>query len=161
MHLYIDGIKITRLYGEWHQMPLLTAGTHEIRVELSSNDHSTMAIDGIIVDDTVTLEVSEDEATLVADDSIDDEDPSQTISIRIVDGEPVGGHQRVEVDLNSEVAVMVTSDVAEEVHVHSYDILHSVTSGQPLHFSFIAEIPGVFEVELEGSGRLLVQLTVS
>ena len=56
---------------------------------------------------------------------------------------------------------MVTSDTAEEIHVHSYDILHSVAVGQPLHFSFTADIPGVFEVELEGSGRLLLQLTVS
>ncbi len=185
MHLYIDGVKIMRLYGEWHQMPPLAAGTHEIRVELSSNDHSAMAIDGVVVDETVTLEVSEDEATLETDnsmhsrdstehdmsdmvpeesedaDSSDGTDSSQAVSIEIVDGEPVGGHQRVEVDLNSEVVVTVTSDLAEEVHVHGYDILHSVLPGQPLHFSFTAEIPGVFEVELEGSGRLLLQLTVS
>ncbi len=181
MHLYIDGVKIMRLYGEWHQLPPLAAGTHEIRVELSSNDHSAMAIDGVIVDETVTLEVSEDEATLVTDDSMrtqdstghdmsdmdsdagssDGTDPSQAISIEIVDGEPVGGHQRVEVDLNSEVVISLTSDVSEEVHVHGYDILHAVSPGQPLRFSFTAEIPGVFEVELEGSGRLLLQLTVS
>ena len=181
MHLYIDAVKVMRLYGEWHQLPPLTAGTHEIRVELSSNDHSAMAIDGEIVDGTVTLEVSEDQATLKADDStnahshehgasdMDPEgadpstvtDPDQTISIEIVNGEPVGGHQRVEVDLNSEVAISVTSDVVEEVHVHGYDILHSVSPGQPSHFSFDAAIPGVFEVELEGSHRLLVQLTVS
>lgn len=89
------------------------------------------------------------------------EAPSPTISIEVVNGEPVGGHQRVAVELNSEVAISVTSDVAEEVHVHGYDILHSVSPGQPLLFSFTAEIPGVFEVELEGSHRLLVQLTVS
>ncbi len=185
MHLYIDGVKIMRLYGEWHQMPPLAAGTREVRVELSSNDHSAMAVDGVIVDDTVTLEVSKDEATLepgdsmdtrdspehdMSDmdsgesedaDSVDGSDPTQTVSIEIVDGEPVGGHRRVEVDLNSEVALTVASDHAEEVHVHGYDILHAVSPGQPLHFSFTAEIPGVFEVELEGSGRLLLQLTVS
>ena len=175
MHLYVDGVKIMRLYGEWHQMPPLAAGTHEIRVELSSNDHSAMAIDGVIVDDTVTLEVSEDEATLETHDSTEhdmsdmdsegtgssDGTDHQAISIEIVDGEPVGGHQRIEVDLNSEVALTVTSDLAEEVHVHGYDILHAVSPGQPLHFSFTADIPGVFEIELEGSGRLLLQLTVS
>ena len=31
----------------------------------------------------------------------------------------------------------------------------------PAHFAFTAEIPGVFEVELEGSGRLLLQLEIS
>ncbi len=182
MHLYVDGVKIMRLYGEWHEMPPLAAGVHEIRVELSSNDHSAMAIDGTIVDDTVTLEVSVDEATLVVNDSTDEMDsaehdmsgmdseddgsmdemePAQTIAVEIVGGEPIGGHQRVEVELNSEVAIMVTSDTAEDVHVHGYDILHSVAVGKPLHFSFAVEIPGVFEVELEGSGRLLLQLTVS
>ncbi len=132
--------------------------------------------------ESVTLKVSEDEATLETDDSMDTQDSTEHdmsdmdsegadssdgmnhpkgISIEIVDGEPVGGHQRVEVDLNSEVAISVTSDHAEEVHVHGYDILHAVSPGQPLHFSFAANIPGVFEVELEGSGRLLLQLTVS
>ena len=161
MHLYVDGVKVMRLYGEWHEMPPLAAGVHEIRVELSSNDHSAMAIDGTIVDDTVTLEVSADEATLVSEDPMDEMEPAQTIAVEIVGGEPIGGHQRVEVDLNSEVALTVTSDLAVEVHVHGYDILHSVSPGQPLHFSFTAKIPGVFEVELEGSGRLLLQLTVS
>lgn len=181
MHLYIDGVKVMRLYGEWHQMPPLTAGTHEVRVELSSNDHSAMAIGGVIVDDTVTLEVSESEATQPSNDSADTSsgghdmsatapqdtaavtatEPSPTVSIQLVDGAPVGGHQRVAVELNSEVAVSVTSDVAQEVHVHGYDILHPVSPGQPLLFSFTADIPGVFEVELEGSHRLLAQLTVS
>lgn len=178
MHLYVDGVKIMRLYGEWHQLPPLAAGVHEIRVELSSNDHSAMAINGTIVDDTATLEVSAAEATLATDDtgsvghdmsgmepeeggSMDEMESQQTISVDIVGGEPVGGHQRVDVGLNSEVAILVTSDTSEEVHVHGYDILHPVAVGQPLEFSFLAEIPGVFEVELEGSGRLLLQLTVS
>lgn len=91
----------------------------------------------------------------------DEADSAQTISVEIVGGEPVGGHQRVDVDLNSEVAIVVMSDTAEEVHVHGYDILQTVAVGQPLEFRFVADIPGVFEVELEGSGRLLLHLTVS
>lgn len=155
MHLYIDGVKVMRLYGEWHQLPPLAPGVHEIRVELSSNDHSAMAVDGTVVDDTVALEVSEDSGPM------EETEPSQTISVEIVGGQPVGGHQRVDVGLDSVVAILVTSDTAEEVHVHGYDILHPVAAGQPSEFSFPAEIPGVFEVELEGSGRLLLQLTVS
>lgn len=181
MHLYIDGVKVMRLYGEWHQLPPLTAGTHEIRVELSSNDHSAMSIDGEIVDDTVTLEVSEQEATLRTDDTTNARshapaatdtnpngadsgavtDPDEAVSVEVVNGEPVGGHQRVAVDLDSEVSISVTSDAAQEVHVHGYDILRPVSPARPLLFSFTADIPGVFEVELEGSHRLLVQLTVS
>ena len=88
-------------------------------------------------------------------------DAEQTISVEVAGGAPVGGHQRVEVDLGSLVAVTVTADTAEEVHVHGYDILRAVSDGHPAHFAFTAEIPGVFEVELEGSGRLLLQLEIS
>ena len=104
---------------------------------------------------------SEESISSVESSSMAEMEPAQTIAVEVVGGKPVGGHQRVEVELNSEVAIMVTSDTAEEIHVHGYAILHSVAVGQPLHFSFTADIPGVFEVELEGSGRLLLQLTVS
>ena len=88
-------------------------------------------------------------------------DAAQTITVEVLGGAAVGGHQRVEVDLGSVVAVTVTADTAEEVHVHGYDILRAVSDGHPAHFAFTAEIPGVFEVELEGSGRLLLQLEIS
>ena len=88
-------------------------------------------------------------------------DADQTISVDVVDGGPEGGVRRVAVDRGSVVALRVTSDTAEEVHVHGYDILRAVSGGHPAHFAFTAEIPGVFEVELEGSGRLLLQLEIS
>ena len=88
-------------------------------------------------------------------------DAAQTVTVEVVGDDPVGGHQRVQVDLGSVVAVMVTSDTGEEVHVHGYDILRAVSDGHPAHFAFTAEIPGVFEVEFEGSGRLLLQLEIS
>ena len=88
-------------------------------------------------------------------------DAVQTISVEVAGGAPVGGHQRVEVDLGSVVALVVTADAAEEVHVHGYDILRAASDGHPAQFAFTAEIPGVFEVELEGSGRLLLLLEIS
>ena len=88
-------------------------------------------------------------------------DAEQTVSMEVVGGEPVGGHQRVDVGLGSVVAVTVTADTAEEVHVHGYGILRAVSDGRPARFAFTAEIPGVFEVELEGSGRLLLLLEIS
>ena len=88
-------------------------------------------------------------------------DADQTIIVDVVDGGPAGGVRRVAVDRGSVVALMVTSDIAEEVHVHGYDILRAVSDGHPAHFAFNAEIPGVFEVEFEGSGRLLVLLEIS
>lgn len=57
MHLYIDGVKITRLFGPWYHLGQLEPGEREIRVELSSNDHSAMTYEGDIIDDTVTVNV--------------------------------------------------------------------------------------------------------
>ena len=184
MRLYINGVGVARLYEIWNQMPPLPAGTHEISVGLWTNDYRVVAIDGWPVVAITTLEVSEAEATMQAGNGDETgatgsggghhgstgaatpydanvSDAAQTITVEVVGGAPVGGHQRVEVELGSVVAVMVTSDTAEEVHVHGYDILRAVSDGHPAHFAFNTEIPGVFEVELEGSGRLLLQLQIS
>ena len=189
MHLYINGDKVARLYETWFQMPPLPAGTHKIRVDLRSNDHVPITVDGVPVETAVTLEVSEAGATMQAHEhstgassdsghshgedgghaatgaatryDADVADATQTVTVDVVDGDPVGGVQRVQVDVGSVVALMVTSDIAEEVHVHGYDILRAVSDGHPAHFAFNADIPGVFEVEFEGSGRLLLQLQVS
>ena len=189
MRLYVDGEQVARLYETWTQMPPLTAGTHEIKVDLRTNDHAPLTVNGIPVETTMTLEVAEDDTTVHTHEhttgaSSDHEhshgeggshatagaptrydadvaDAVQTIMIDIVDGDLAGGVQRVAVEHGSVVALMVTSDVAEEVHVHGYDILRAVSDGHPAHFAFNAEIPGVFEVEFEGSGRLLMQLEIS
>jgi hypothetical protein len=44
-HLYVEGVKIARLYGPHFHIPLLPVGDHEISVSLSSNDHSYYVID--------------------------------------------------------------------------------------------------------------------
>ena len=177
MHLYVNGEKVARIYETWYQIPPLPAGTHEITVALQTNDHAPITAGGTAVETTITLEVSEDEATMTAGTGQDDgghamvgaptrydadiADAVRTITVDVAGGAPVGGVQRVEVDRGSVVALMVTSDIAEEVHVHGYDILRGVSEGHPAQFAFIAEIPGVFEVELEGSGRLLLRLEIS
>ena len=109
---------------------------------------------GTPVEPTITLEVSEGEATTSAGSQHGTSDDHSH------DHAHDHGH-RVEVDLGSVVALMVTSDIAEEVHVHGYDILRAVSESQPAHFAFTATIPGVFEVEFEGSGRLLLQMEIS
>lgn len=38
-HLYIDGVKLTRLYGRAYYLAELTPGRHVIRVSLNGNDH--------------------------------------------------------------------------------------------------------------------------
>ena len=53
------------------------------------------------------------------------------------------------------------ADVSDEVHVHGYDLLAEVSPDEPAVIVFRANAPGVFEVELEGAGLLLLELTVT
>ncbi len=45
-HLYIDGVKIARLYGEWFHLPALPEAAQVLSVTLYANDHSAFAVDG-------------------------------------------------------------------------------------------------------------------
>ncbi len=96
-------------------------------------------------------------ATAPADQSPDGE----TYAIRVSGKEPVGGVQKVVVGKGDRVRFTVTSDQAEQVHVHAYDVIEDVRPGAPAHFDFAAEIEGVFEVELERAGVQILSLTVN
>ena len=59
------------------------------------------------------------------------------------------------------MVLRISSDVAEEVHVHGYDLEAAVPAGGSVDIPVDATIPGVFEVELHDSGKLLFQLRVA
>jgi len=67
----------------------------------------------------------------------------------------------VAVTLGSQVRLTVTSDVAGEVHLHTYDLMVDLEPGVPGSIDFTASIAGIFEVELEGSAFHLIDLEVS
>jgi len=76
-------------------------------------------------------------------------------------GQVTGVAGRVTVALGSTVTLQVTNDVAEKVHLHGYDLSTPVAPGAPAVLIVTADLPGVFEVELEKSAVLLTQLEVS
>jgi hypothetical protein len=82
------------------------------------------------------------------------------IGIRVVDGKPQGGIVRPSVDQDDRVTLVVSSDTADEVHVHGYDLSADVASGGTVGIPFAATIRGRFEVELEDSGVQLAEITV-
>jgi hypothetical protein len=48
------------------------------------------------------------------------------------------------------VTLVVSSDVADEVHVHGYDLMADAAPGSPARISFFeASVPGCFDMELE------------
>jgi hypothetical protein len=84
----------------------------------------------------------------------------QTIRVTYAGGKVVGGAQLVKVKLNSTVALVVTSDTADEVHFHGYDKHADVTKGGTVTIVFKATLPGRFLAELEKLGRRLVTVQV-
>ncbi|MGB0996352.1 MAG: hypothetical protein ACPG2Z_12005 [Acidimicrobiales bacterium] len=75
------------------------------------------------------------------------------------EGGLVGGVRRESVDLGATVTMIVEGSTDEQVHVHGYDLY--IEPEGPGVLEFDALIPGRFEVELEQSGQLLIELTVS
>ncbi|GAA3179987.1 hypothetical protein GCM10010531_37540 [Blastococcus jejuensis] len=85
----------------------------------------------------------------------------QRIEVEVAGGQVTGDTGRVPVAAGEHVTLSITSDVADEVHVHGYDLDAELVPGTPAELTFDATIPGVFEVELHESGTVLLTLQVS
>jgi heme/copper-type cytochrome/quinol oxidase subunit 2 len=83
-----------------------------------------------------------------------------TINIKVHGGKVSGDSGRVAVPLGAPIVLSVSSDVADEIHVHGYDRKAKVPAGTTGSVVFTASKPGVFEVELENSKLQLLQLQV-
>ena len=84
----------------------------------------------------------------------------QRIEVTVTGGQVSGDTGRVPVAAGEHVVLVVTSDVADELHVHGYDLEAELPPGTPATVEFDATIPGVFEVELHDAGTLLLSLQV-
>jgi hypothetical protein len=84
----------------------------------------------------------------------------QRIEVSVTGGQVSGDAGRVPVPAGEHVILVVTSDAADELHVHGYDLTAELTPGAPATVEFDATIPGVFEVELHDAGTVLLGLQV-
>jgi hypothetical protein len=82
-------------------------------------------------------------------------------TIEVRNGEPVGGIQTLEFSAGEEVRFRVSSDEAEEIHVHGYDIAKDVPAGGTIEFDFPAELEGIYEAELEGQAVQIAELRIN
>jgi Cu/Zn superoxide dismutase len=76
-------------------------------------------------------------------------------------GKPVGGIAEISLNEGEEVRFKVESAVADEVHMHGYEIGKNVKAGGSVAFDFPATIEGVFEAELESRKEQILELTVN
>jgi hypothetical protein len=85
--------------------------------------------------------------------------PPAQVRINVRGGKPVGGVRRVTVGEGRRVVLIVTSDVADHVHLHGYNVFRDVAPGMPARLAFRATIVGTVEVELEDLRVPLARIT--
>lgn len=56
-HVYVNGTKISRLYGEWMHIAALPSGEVEVEVTLNANDHRTLTLEGQPISATTVVSV--------------------------------------------------------------------------------------------------------
>jgi len=79
----------------------------------------------------------------------------------IFEGGVVEGPVTVSVAVGEQVSVWVLTDTDAEIHVHGYDLFFEATAGVPIEIALTADVPGIFEVELEETHTPLFQLEVT
>ncbi len=104
---------------------------------------------------TTTPSVASVPATVAGADTT----AGRTLRVTFRSGE-VTGDTNPSVTRGERVTIAVTSDVADQLHLHGYDLEYPLVAGQTQEFSFVAEIPGKFELELHDNPVKLLTLAV-
>jgi len=86
--------------------------------------------------------------------------PDATV-IHLVNGQPVGGKQKISVKKGDTIRLKVTSDETGEIHVHGFDLEQEAGPGKPASFTFKANIEGRFEVESHVSNVQIAEISVN
>lgn len=86
-------------------------------------------------------------------------EPTDTPASVVVSEGQVDGPGRLVVKLGAQVSLSVVSDISDQLHVHGYDILVPITIADN-QLLFTADIPGIFEIELEDAGLEILELVV-
>jgi hypothetical protein len=82
------------------------------------------------------------------------------VRVRVAGGSVQGVEDTVDLAVGEKLTILVRSDTADEVHVHGYNLFDDVGPKQQAKIELTADIPGVFEVELEDAHLLLFELQV-
>jgi hypothetical protein len=83
--------------------------------------------------------------------------PTPTPELPLLKG---GKVTRLEYKKDDTVKFRVVSPVAEEVHIHGYDIAKDLEPNKEITVSFKATIEGIFEIEYEHAGEQIGELRV-
>jgi hypothetical protein len=84
----------------------------------------------------------------------------RSFTVTIAGGKPVGGIKPLTANKGDTIRLTIRSNVADEIHIHGYDLHQTVTAGGSVTFQFKATIDGNFVIELESRSEQIAALTV-
>ncbi|MFG2667162.1 hypothetical protein ACGFY6_23335 [Streptomyces sp. NPDC048387] len=170
-HLDLDGHMLARLYGPWFHLPAaqVPPGPHTLTVRLYADDHTAWAVAGKPVETAVQLTAGppgQDSHSHIppaptgtpASPATPEADRTLTLTVR--DGKVFPPTGRTELRRGERIALHVTSDRADTLHVHGYDKELALPEGQEATLVLTADRAGLFEVETHASALVLTQLLV-
>ncbi|MET9961184.1 hypothetical protein ABZ128_19380 [Streptomyces sp. NPDC006326] len=179
-HLELDGRTLARLYGPWFHLPAaqVPEGAHTLTVRLYADDHTAWAVARKPVEAATELTGTAAGsgpgagAAPGADHghtppgAPETQTPSpeaqadRTVTLAVRDGKVTPAPGRTELKRGERVALRVTSDRADTLHVHGYDKELALPAGQEATLVLTADRTGLFEVETHESHLVLTQLLV-
>lgn len=86
--------------------------------------------------------------------------PSLELAVTVTQGRVVPPPGRIETAKGTVIRLVVTSDVADEVQVHDYDIRQRLSPGKRITMEWVADKVGLFVIETRETRLQLVQLEV-
>lgn len=78
----------------------------------------------------------------------------------VANGKVSPATHRVKVAKGTQIRLQVTSDKADELHVHGYELERPLPAGEQVTLEFTADQAGLFDIELHESDLQLAQLEV-
>ena len=124
-------------------------------------DAATTTTSSTVPSTTTTVATTTTTTTVAKTSTLDETTTTgQAIDV-IVDTGEVSGPGRFTFAVGDLVSVWVLSDVDAEIHVHGYDLFFEAKAGVPIEIVLTADVPGIWEVELEETHVPLFALEVT
>jgi hypothetical protein len=86
---------------------------------------------------------------------------TRSAHVFVVGCKPMGGINKINVNQNDTLNLAVTSDCADEIHIHGYNFHKTVAAKGTVNFSFKTTITGTFVIELESRSEQIASLRVN
>jgi hypothetical protein len=139
-HIYVNGVKKSRIYGPWFHLPSgwLAEGENIVRVTLNDNEHNHWAVHGepvaaeLVLAGTDAFDGTVIERTLGRDDA-----------------------ETIIVTRGANIRLIFHSEAETELHLHGYDLVGVAGPETPAVFAFEAAHTGRFAIVAHDDGSLL------